>query len=231
MNTDLMTIIGGIVILIMIIIAIVIRMKNQPSSFDKEAANNFLEGLSNVFYKKMMEIINNIDFSLYNSLEELETSVLSDIYATIWSYVETELSKAVENDILTAMVLKVLNKDFIDKFIDKIINNASISEKVENAWNAHVIETTKETIEEECKKVEYKFSDEKAFYSECNKSDLPPAEENEVPEEELKKLNPQKDVEEVEYDPETDDSVEVIEDDITTDANGRKRSKSTGRYI
>ena len=60
--------------------------------------------------------------------------------------------------------------------------------------------------------------------------ELPPAEEVEVSEEELAKLNPQVDEEE-EFNAE-DASMEVVdEEDIYKDANGRLRSKSTGKYV
>ena len=65
---------------------------------------------------------------------------------------------------------------------------------------------------EEDKKLQETFSDSKQYNEESSYNDLPPVEETVIPEEELSKLNPQTD-EIQDYDPETDSSVEVVEED------------------
>lgn len=228
MDNTILSILGGAAVLICIIIAIAIRLKTNPSGISKDAATKFLEGLADTFYEKIMEIINNIDFSKYNSLVELEAGILNDIYDTVWEYVESQLQEASKSDILTTLALKVLNKDFVNSFVDNIISQYNINEKLEAAWAEHFEEKTAE-LEATADESEFTGSD---YVEEASDTDLAPAQEEEVSEEELAKLNPQTD-DGIELDPETNAAVEVVEDedDVTVDKNGRKRSKTTGKFV
>lgn len=233
-NNTIISIIGGLVILGLIILAVYIRMKKNPSIYDKKAAQEFLEGLSNVFYDKIMEIVNGINFSDFNSIEELEAKVFHDIYDTIWEYVSKELEEASKKDILTALVLKVINKEFVDKFIDNLLENEDIIPKIENGWKTSKIEATSDQILKEEEKVAKEFSDKSQYNEDFNKEDLPKGGDViDVDEEAAKNLVPAKDVSEddLKYDTENDDSVEIMDDETFVDSKGRKRDKKTGRYV
>lgn len=229
MNNTLITIIGGIIILGLIIVAVVIRLKSKPSANDKQEAENFLKGLSETFYNKILDIVSNIDIGSFSSLEELEISILNDIYDELWKYTEEELKEASKTDIITAMVLKVLNKDFVIKFIDTLITEYEINDKLASKWNKK-IEAVVENSETEDKELQEKFENSNDYIEEFSEDDLKPAEEIVPTEEELAMINPPTE-EEKEYNPEEDNSVEIIEDDTFIDSNGRKRSKKTGRFV
>lgn len=229
MSNEIITILAGILILALIIVAIFIRFKTNPSIYDKEMAEKFLQDLSNVFYDKIMEIINNINFLDYSSLEELEVDILKQIYDTIWEFVEKELKEAAEKDILTALALKVLDKNYIDKFIDKIVEESKVSEKLSTNWSLY-IERKNEVIEEEDKNLQEEFSNNEEYNADFDVKDLPPAEQSEPTDEDLAGLNPPSEEDPV-YD-DNDDSVEPIEDEsYTIDSNGRKHDKNTGKFI
>ena len=74
-GNTIVSIIGGLIILGLVVLAIFIRMKKNPSIYDKQAATEFLEGLSNIFYQKMMDIVGNIKFDKYSSIEEMEAAM------------------------------------------------------------------------------------------------------------------------------------------------------------
>lgn len=227
----LFTIIGAILLVICVIVAIVIRGKsNKPTVADKITAKEFLEGLSEVFYNKMLEIVNTVDITKFDSIEELEVSLLSDIYSACWTYTEEQLAEHAQEDILTAMVLRIIDKDFVTKFIDELINNKEINRMISEMWDSKFEVVSEEVIEEDNKLIE-EFSNTEEYVEEFNENVLEEAKEVIPTEEEIAVLNPQLEVDEVEYDPETDTSVEVIEDDVYIDENGRKRSKSTGRFV
>ena len=210
-NEKLLTLIGGLVLLVLIITAIVIRLSSDSYKNGKESATSFLASLTNTFYNSIIEIINGIDLSSYSTLIEFETDVLSQIYDKMWDFVEGQIAEAAKTDILSAVALKILNKDFLTKFIDDLIEQNQILDKIMDRWNSK-IETTSESIVEEDKKLQETFSDSKQYNEESSYNDLPPVEETVIPEEELSKLNPQTD-EIQDYDPETDSSVEVVEED------------------
>ena len=212
-NEKLLTLIGGLVLLVLIITAIVIRRSSDSYKNGKESATSFLASLTNTFYNSIIEIINGIDLSSYSTLIEFETDVLSQIYDKMWDFVEGQIAEAAKTDILSAVALKILNKDFLTKFIDDLIEQNQILDKIMDRWNSK-IETTSESMVEEDKKLQETFSDSKQYNEESSYNDLPPVEETVIPEEELSKLNPQTD-EIQDYDPETDSSVEVVEEDDT----------------
>lgn len=227
-NEKLLTLIGGLVLLVLIITAIVIRRSSDSYKNGKESATSFLASLTNTFYNSIIEIINGIDPSSYSTLIEFETDVLSQIYDKMWDFVEGQIAEAAKTDILSAVALKILNKDFLTKFIDDLIEQNQILDKIMDRWNSKKlwiveirrnydrwnskIETTSESMVEEDKKLQETFSDSKQYNEESSYNDLPPVEETVIPEEELSKLNPQTD-EIQDYDPETDSSVEVVEED------------------
>lgn len=236
MDTTLLSIIGGIIVLAIIIAAMVIRYKSNSSAFDKESATEFLEGLSDIFYEKIMDIINNINFADYDSLIELEASILSQIYDTIWEYVEKKLKEDSKTNIFSALTLKILNKEFVDKFVDKLLTEYNIVETMESGWSNHFnSKDVERSIVEEDKNLQDKFSDSSQFVETSDNSELPPAQDIAPSEEELAALNPQSDDEE-ELDIENDDSVELVDGNneelpYIIDANGRKRDRKSGRYI
>ena len=228
MNNVLTIILSG-VILCLIILAVVIRFKSKPSAYDKEEAEKFLKGLSETFYNKMLSIVSTVDINSFSSLEDLEVSILNEIYDVIWDYVEEELEEASKSDIITAMVLKVLNKNFVIKFVDKLIEEYKINDNLCSKWNKK-LESASETIEAEDKDLQEKFSNSEEFIEEFSENDLKEAENVEPTAEDLASIIPPSD-EEKEYNPEEDESVELIDDEIYIDANGRKRDKKTGRFV
>ena len=164
----------------------------------------------------MVDIINNINFTDYNSLPELEIDILNKIYDTTWDYVEKELSEASKTDVLTAIALKILNKEYATQFIDTLIQKYDINNKFSEAWDRYFIEKEQKAIEED-QKLQEEFSDLNKYIETVEKDELPVGEDKEdISEEELKNLNPPSD-EEPEYDSNTDESVEMLEEEIISD--------------
>lgn len=231
-STLLLTIIGGVILLICVALAIIIRAKsNKPTVADKITAKEFLDGLSDAFYNKMIDIVNTVDITKYDSIYKLEADLLSEIYDACWTYTDQQLSEHKEEDILTAMVLRVIDKEFVIKFINELFTNKELHVKIEELWNNKFNLVSEEVIKEDDALIE-EFSNPEEYVEEFNEAELEEAKDIVPTEEEIAALNPQVEIDEVEYDPETDTSVEIIEeDDVYIDKKGRKRSKSTGRYV
>lgn len=220
-NSMLLSTVGGLIITVFVIIAIVIRLKSNTNG--EKSAKLFLEGLSDTFYNKIVDIITNIDIDSYTCIEEFQASVLNDIYDSTWDYVEAQLAESSESDIVSTMMRKVLNREFVSKFVDNIIDTYQIQDKLDSMWKNKSEEKKDENLQEE-------FEDSEKYIENLSNDELEPAKEIQPTEEELAALNPPSD-EEKEYNPEEDNSVEIIEDDVFIDGNGRKRSKSTGRFV
>lgn len=229
-SNTLLAIIGGIFILICIIIALIIRFKTKPSIYDQESATNFLNGLSDTFYDVISDIIENINFDDYDSLVELENDIIEQIYDTILNYTKDYLNQAAKDDIITSIVFKLLNnEDRIIQFIDELIRKYDVTKKLEGAW-AENFKIKTANISEADSELEEIYSDKSQYIETVSDKDLIPAKDVLPTDEELQNLNPPSE-EDKEYDPENDDSVEVIDDDSYIDKQGRRRSKSTGRFV
>lgn len=238
-STALLTVIGGIIVVALIVAAIVIRFKNNPTAYDKELAKNFIEGLGDTIYKKIVNIINNIDFSIYESLAELEVDILTQIYDEIWVYVEGQLEEAAKDDVLTALAIKVINKEYVDKFIDGIMEQFAVNDTLSTSWDDHM-EKMVGDIEKEDERIQDEYNDPEQYNESFENEDLPLAEEVVPTDEEISSLSLNPPSEEAEVYEDGDESVEVLEeteevvaaeDNFLVDEHGRKHDKETGRYI
>ena len=245
-NQDLLiTLIGLGFIIIVGIIVVAVSVKK---SGDKQKANEFLEGLSNELKNLILKVIRSFDIADLDNLNEdtiinIETSILKEIYETCWNYVKNvaEKNSQEDQDFFTQAVLALLeNKDFVEKFIRKLIESESLTQtiqgKAEMLEQKIVDEKMVDSVEEDTE-LQEEFSDQDKYIEELKDEDQTHGEVAEEPtEEELSKLNPQVDEPE-DLDPDNDISIEVVEDttneneDIYYDKSGRPRSKKTGKWV
>jgi hypothetical protein len=226
-NYSIPTLIGGIVVLACVAFIFYIKLKsNKKSEENQKLASEFLSGLSDNIESTIVSIINEADIDKYNSLDELEIDILQKIYDETWNYLYVEIIKASKNDIITAAVSKLINKEYLIKFIDNTFKG-NMFENVEAKW----IDKFSKNNEQNDQELQNEFSG--TDYNEnFDEDDLEPASEEEISEEELAKLNPPREDGEEEYNSE-DSSMEIVEedDDIYIDKSGRKRSRKTGKWV
>ena len=220
-------VIVGLIIVLIFGTVVYLKYKLSPREEDKEEAKNFLLHLKDELYDLMITTIINFDYTKYTSLAEIEIEVTNSIIGTCKEAIKKEVAES--KDLLSVLVLKCLDNDMIQNFIMKLLEEYEINDKI-NTKIAEVVKDRYAEAEEEDKELVNKFSDQDLYVEEeLPVEELPPAEEVEVPAEELAKLNPQIDEEE-EFNSE-DESMEIVDDETYVDANGRLRSKSTGKYV
>ena len=149
--STIVTLIGGLIIIAAIIAAVYIRFKTNPNAIDKNLADEFLNGLRDVFYYKMLDIVEGFNIEEYDSLEEMEVSILRDIYETLYSYTEEKMKEAAKEDIITAMALKVLSRQYIEAFLDKVMEETGIKSKIDTC-----LVLTGEASEKDLKETKFK---------------------------------------------------------------------------
>lgn len=224
-SNNLSVIIGGVIILALIIFAIYVRLKKKPINDENfQEIENFLNGLIDVTCEKITEIINDINFFEYQSLEELEVDVLNKIYDAMWQYASSVLKENAKTDIVAALVLKTISKENIISFVDNLMSRNGYSKQIEERFGAYTVSKMNNVVEED-ERLQNEFSNPELYNDSVDDSDLPAY----VPEEvDTTGLNPQRDEEEEYSDDDT--SVEPV-DDTYEDGDGRLRSKSTGRFV
>ena len=206
MSVNLISIFAGLFILaILIFITLFTIVKSSGS---KKKAKEFLMGLYDNLLNLMVDTIAGFDPKNYSSVEEFEATILYTIYDRCWDYVSHELESGFENNEIIKAVFKRIDKDFLIQFIDKIIEEAGISDKIKNKFGCVAISSGE--IEKADQEAAEHFADESQYIENSDDVKLNPAEPIVPSEEELAALNPQKDDEE-EFNPE-DESMEVLDD-------------------
>lgn len=210
-NNTLLSILAGIVILALVAFGIWYRLVRDPLAKDTKLAENFLKELEDTIYNSIVSTIDSFDFSKYTSIPEMEYDVLESIYDKVWEFVEAKLKEASRNDILTIMAIKICNREFVDKFVDSLINKHNCFEPLVNKFQASKIEDATDSIAEEDKKIEAEYSDPNLYVEDSSTIELKPAEEETPTEEELKNINPPREEDE-EYNKD-DISQELLDED------------------
>ena len=240
MTNDLLLVLIGLGVIV--IIAAIFVIYTVKKSGDKKEANKFLEGLTDELKEMILKLIRNFDPSIIKDITEadiikIEEIIIKNIYDVTWEYVQkvVEEKSKEDSDFFTKAILALLeNKEFVEEFIRDLLEKGSTMSIIHSRAQYLQLSIAENRIEEcETKEQELQeeFSDQEKYFENANEDDIPVGEYIDEPtEEELSKLNPQRDEDEEELDLDNDISVEVLEDDIYYDKSGRARSKKTGKW-
>ena len=200
------------VAIVVILIAIVSFAVYTKKNKGKDEAMQFLYDLSEQMVKISLEIIASFDPSKYDNIAEFESACLSKIYTDLWEFVSKTADEKLEDGSLIKLAMQYINSDTLIKVIDEIFTKEGIFDKVEARFGEYKI-ANDDSVEQEKALIE-EFSNEEEYFEEKEvdkESDLEAAEEKEPSEEELAALNPPREDEEEEFNPE-DDSMELVEE-------------------
>lgn len=168
MDGNLTVILGAILIAGIVIFGIYWRIKKNPNNSDspEEQAKAFLSGLGDIIYNKITDIIASTNVKDFDSLESYEKFVLKEIEDEIWAYVENKLVEVAKTDILSAITLAVINKDFVEMFISELIalkENRTLTDKVTSIYFANQINELSDYMITEDGKLAEEYSDPSKF--------------------------------------------------------------------
>ena len=162
-NQSLSVIIGGAIIAICVIIAIVVRIRKSKDIDGKEEAKKFLEELENLIYTQIINIINTFDITKYQTIEDMESDILNTIFSEVWNFIEAKLEQASKEDLLSAVALKFLNKEFVYEFIQKILDQYKIMENLDEQYKANAISLMESEMLKEDKELAIQFSNTEEY--------------------------------------------------------------------
>ena len=193
----------------------------------------------------MLKVIANSDDLFIGSLNETYELVLKAIHESCWNYIETHAKSAADKDQLETVVLSVLTRDFVDKFLDSLIENFNVKDLIKDKYEElQVGDNFIERVEEEDKALQEKFSDKSQYNEEIDENkDLELAEAGTAyaikDDGTIDEITRPDDVEDPNLDTENDESVEIEEDSLTEEEkaagihfnkSGRKIDKR-GRFV
>ena len=191
---EIITILVTFVILAAIAAIIYIRYKNSPKDEDKEAAKEFLNGLKDNVYNLILNIIKTFNYKDYATFLDLEADILNKINLTCTEYIKKEISK--NTSVLSILVVKALDSNMIDEFIDFIIKIFNVEDTIQTHANA-VMQETLDASKENDDELQKEYADEDKYYSsgEFEVEDLDKVIEEEITkenEEHLSDLKPER---------------------------------------
>lgn len=197
----------GILVLIILTISVFAGLKKFKDGKDAE---KFLDDLTDKILAVTLETINDMSAEGFTDFADFNQNLIINVYNATWDFVRFTAEEAEEVNEITKAVLKLIDKNTVEKFVNNLIEEEKITDKVYNKFASDKIQVLldQNEVEETYDENEY-FTDEVV-----NPEDLEPAKEKEYTEaelEEIAKLIPPTD-EENEFVDLEDDSVEILVD-------------------
>ena len=197
----------GLVVLLIFVFVIVMELRK---SSDKKAAIKFLQDLGDEILDVILRTISETSPKDFKSLEDFNNYLVDKIYNQVWNFITVKASSDDVIDKVTKAVFTYVDGDTLVKFINDIMEQNGITDKIANDFAAYSIEEGSDSIVEEDKKLEEEYSDKDQYVETSNDDELAPAEDKAPTEEEIAAINPQREEEE-DFDAE-DDSMEIVTD-------------------
>ena len=197
----------GLVVLLIFVFVIVMELRK---SSDKKAAINFLQNLGDEILNVILRTISETSPKDFKSLEDFNNHLVDKIYDQVWDFISEKATSDNVIDKVTKAVFTYVDGDTLVKFINDIMEQNGITDKIANDFAAYSIEECSDSIVEEDKKLEEEYSDKDQYVETSNDDELAPAEDKAHTEEEIAAINPQREEEE-DFDAE-DDSMEIVTD-------------------
>lgn len=195
------SIIGGIIIVL--IFAVVFIYRTTKNNKNRQAAQDFVSGLADEFYKLILKEIKEFKIDNFDSIEEYTTELLNKIYNTIYDYTIKAAEEAAQTDALIALAISMINKDLIIKIVNQVIEKGNINDIIKDTWSKYfelksnqIEEIPDESIGHDVDGNEIIYTGNGYNEDFDEKNDLPVVEEENIDESDLSNIIPPSDNEE-----------------------------------
>lgn len=229
MNT-IIYILSGTAILIGGIIT-VYSIKESINNKNTKIAKEFIKRRSDNIYSKMInKLSNNFNESNADNLLQYKANIKEELIKDIYDYIYSET--VLYTNLSKGAKKKILDKDFLSEYVNNIIEESDINNIITNKWSSMFEKKVEELSKEEdiAKGVDIDGNEiifEGDDYNEdFDIKDLEAVEPDEIDMDEMSKIIPPSESEEITYKEEL-----IDEEETFLDKKGRKRSKKTGRFV
>lgn len=207
-----------VIIVALLMVAFVLYKIYQENG--KEGVKKFLNTLTDAFAQIIIKHIDEVNFSDFNSLGNLEMQIINECIDSLWDLAKTSLISYSTNPVTKMAIQKLLTKENVEQFAEQVFKSnpkvqAKYTAKYNNAVltaNAKAQEFENETVTENEAFTENKVETKPVPDMDPNKNytstSMTEPDQTEVE----KEIIPQHEEESEEVDP-TDVSQEVINDD------------------
>ena len=213
------SIIGGIIIVL--IFAVVFIYRTTKNNKNKQAAQDFVSGLADEFYKLILKEIKEFKIDNFDSIEEYTTELLNKIYNTIYDYTIKAAEEAAQTDALISLAIKMIDKDLIIKIVDQVIEKGNINGIIKDNWSKYFELKSEQILEVPDESIGHDIDGNEIIYTgtEYNedfdeKNDLPVVDKEIVNENDLSNIIPPSDNEESSFNEDIIAEEDIIESSL-----------------
>lgn len=148
------TITVTIISLIILVTSIVLLVKKYKSMPNGEIElDNFLKDIQSIVKKRIIEFIENFDFStIKEDYINLQATLIENIYDDIYDLVEEELEAIYGNDeaeLIYKAIKKIITREKIESYVNTIYSADDIQDKLADLFNIALADQNKKIEEED----------------------------------------------------------------------------------
>lgn len=151
---NILTPVFGAVIITLIVLFI---RKERLEKGNEDALNDYLQKITDIVKKRIIEFINNFDLSSYKEdFQTLQADLLNGLYDDIFELSVKELENVMgdsSDSITIALIRKALTREKIEEYVSILLEESDLKDKFTDLVNS-VLEKENDRIEAEDKELE-----------------------------------------------------------------------------
>ena len=129
------------VIILIAILAFVIWRKWSAEK-GKEEVKAFLDSIADKFEGVIVDEIENLNFKDFSNLSDVEESILSRIYDTLWDIAVASLASYVTDPMAKMLITKYLTKDTVKAFVKAVFRTDKVQTIYTARYNSALLESS-----------------------------------------------------------------------------------------
>lgn len=129
------------VVILVLILAFVIWRKWSAEK-GKEEVKAFLDSIADKFEGVIVDEIENLDFKDFSNLSDVEESILTRIYDTLWDIAVASLATYVTDPMAKMLITKYLTKDTVKAFVKAVFRTDKVQTVYTARYNAALLESS-----------------------------------------------------------------------------------------
>lgn len=131
-----------ITLVILICILAFVIWRKWSAEKGKEEVKNFLDSIADKFEGVIVDEIETLDFKDFSNLSEVEESILTRIYDTLWDIAVASLATYVSDPLVKMLITKYLTKDTVKAFVKAVFRTDKVQTVYTARYNAALLESS-----------------------------------------------------------------------------------------
>lgn len=205
-------------------------VKDSIDRKNLKIAKEFIKKRSDTIYSKMLDKLSkNFNETDTDNLLQYKANIKQSLMEDIYDYIYSET--VLYNSLSKGAKKMILDKELLSDYLNSIIDDSNINDIITNKWSSMFEKKVEELSKDEdiAKGIDIDGNEiifEGDDYAEdFDTKDLEAVEPEEIDMEEMSKVIPPSESDDITYDE------ELADEETFIDKKGRKRSKKTGRFV